>query len=505
LRFAPNIEKRLAALSPGERLKAQELLQGYQALRAQNPLLFYIPHERQQTFHASQAPIKAFMGGNRAGKTTAGIADDLIQAAPRELLPEHLLPYKRWECPFYCRIIVPDFKLALHQVVIQKLRDWTPKEMLRNGLFDSSYDKGHECLRFECGCRFDFMSFEQDVDKFGGAALHRCHYDEEPPEDIREECMFRLVDFNGDEIFTMTPLQGMSWMYDAIYVPGVGNKDPDIHIELADMDDNPHLSDEGKERALKGLSEQKAQARKKGHMVHFEGMVYPRFEETKVLPPDRRLVGSLEVVVGIDPGVREAGVVFVGFDRDNAAIVFDELEIHDAETSVICDRIRQKLKLWELDERAVQFVIDPAARQRTLTTAVSVETSYHMNGIYPAHGQNDREGGIEIIEDRIAQNFLQVSTMCNGLLWEAERYRRKFHEESGKWDVIKRHDHKLDALRYAICHRPWEVTGQLSAGEESEKKRRERRDSWKTNPDHAFPPQATRNYRRRPRASAHAI
>jgi phage terminase large subunit-like protein len=501
LRFTPNIEKRLAELSPGERLKAQELLQGYQKLRAQNPVLFYVPTGPQTELHESEAKIRAFMGGNRAGKTTGGLVDDLIQAAPRELLPDHLVPYKRWECPFYCRIIVPDFKLALHQVVIQKLRDWTPKEMLRNGLFDASYDKGHECLRFECGCRFDFMSFEQDVDKFGGAALHRCHYDEEPPEDIREECQMRLIDFDGDELFTMTPLQGMSWMFDAIFE--AAKSDPDIDVVLSDMDDNPHLAEGGKKRALKGLSEEKVQARKKGVMVHFEGMVYPRFEEAKVLPPDRRLVGSLEVVVGIDPGVREAGVVFVGFDRDNAAIVFDELEIHDAETSVICDRIRKKLKEWDLDERKVQFVIDPAARQRTLTTAVSVETSYHMNGIYPAHGQNDREGGIEIIEDRIAQNFLQVSTMCNGLLWEAARYRRKFHEESGKWDVVKRHDHKLDALRYAICHRPWEVTGQLSAGEESAQRRQERRDSWKTNPDHAFPPQATN--RRRPRASAHAI
>lgn len=504
MRFAPNIEERLARLSPGEQLRARELLGAYQTLRRVNPLLFYRPHAPQTRFHESPASTRAFMGGNRAGKTTAGIVDDLIQAAPAELLPDHLRGYKRWPCPFYCRIVVPDFKRALHQVVIEKLRQWTPQEMLRNGLFDSSYDKSHECLRFECGCRFDFMSFEQEVDKFGGAALHRCHYDEEPPENIREECLMRLIDFDGDELFTMTPLQGMSWMFDSIY--RAAKNDPDIHVELADMDDNPHLAERGKQRALKGLSEAKLKARKKGQMVHFEGMVYPAFEDTKVVRPDRRLVGSLEVVVGIDPGVREAGVVFIGFDRDNAAIVFDELELHDSATSQICAAIREKLRAWDLDERKVQFVIDPAARQRTLTTAVSVETSYHMCGIYPAHGQNDREGGIDIIEDRILQNFLQVSSACAGLFFEAERYRRKLHEESGKWDVVKDgNDHKLDALRYGICHRPWEVTGQLTDAEESEQRRRERRDSWKTDPDRAFPPTATALGGRRPRASAHAI
>ena len=492
-------------MTPGERLRAQEALQAYQELRRANPILFYQPHEIQRRFHEAQAAIRAFMGGNRAGKTTAGILDDLIQAAPKELLPDHLLPYKRWPCPFYCRIIVPDFKRALHQVVIQKLREWTPQEMLRNGLFDSSYDKSHECLRFECGCRFDFMSFEQELDKFGGAALHRCHYDEEPPEDIREECLMRLVDFNGDEVFTMTPLLGMSWMFDTIYRPGLKGTDPDIHVEIADMDDNPHLSDAGKQRALKGLSAEKAEARKKGRMIHFEGMVYPRFEEAKVLAPDRRLVGSLEVVVGIDPGAKEAGVAFVGFDRDNNAICFDELELHDTTTSIVCDRIRQKLKLWELDERTVQFVIDPAARQRTLTEGVRVETAYHMCGIYPAHGMNDRDGGFAIIEDRIDQGSLVVANNCTGLFWEAERYRRKYHEESGRWDVIKKDDHKLDALRYAICHRPWEVTGQLTAAEESELRRRERRDAWKQNPELAFPPEATTLRPQRPRASAHMI
>jgi hypothetical protein len=293
-------------------------------------------------------------------------------------------------------------------------------------------------------------------------------------------------------------------MYDDILM--AAKNDPEIHVTYADMDDNPHLAEGGKRRALKGLSEAKIKARKKGLMVHFEGMVYPGFKEsTEVLRPDRRLVGSLEVVVGIDPGVREAGVAFVGFDRDNAAIVFDDLKVHDSPTSVICDKIRERLKLWGLDERNVQFVIDPAAKQRTLTTAVTVESSYHMCGIFTAHGQNDREGGIEIIEDRIHQGYLQVSQDCTETFWEAERYRRKYHEESGKWDVVKENDHVLDAIRYAICHRPWEVTGQLTAGQESALRRQQRMDSWKTNPDHAFPPSATRPNRGRPRAQAHAI
>ncbi|HEY5708524.1 MAG TPA: terminase family protein [Solirubrobacterales bacterium] len=476
-------------MSDGERLQLKELLEGYQALRRLNPLTFYMPHPGQAEFHSKihEAPCRAFMGGNRAGKTTAGLIDNLIQAAPVELLPDHLKPYKRFRCPFYCRIVIPDLKRHLNDVLIPKLREWTPKMMLRNGNFDASYHKADYQIRFQCGCRFDVMSFEQELDKFGGAALHRCHYDEEPPEDIREECLMRLIDFDGDEVFTMTPTRGMSWMYDGILE--ASNTDPEIHVQVVDMDDNPHLSERGKRRAIKGLSDEKIEARKKGRMVHFEGMVYPAFEESRVAVPDRGLVGSLEVVVGIDPGVRTCGVSFMGFDRDNNCIVFDELRLHDQAVPGVCVSIRDKLEHWGLPESGCRFVIDPAARQRTLTTATTVETAFHNERLYTEHGQADREGGIDIIEARLSTGALQISRDCTDHFWEAARYRRKFHEESGIWTVVKLHDHVMDALRYGVTSRPWAV-------EKKEVSRIEQRmNAYRRDPDAAFPPKAV-GYRR---------
>jgi hypothetical protein len=58
-------------------------------------------------------PLKAFLGGNRSGKTTVGIVDDLIQAIDHDAVPEHLKQYKLWEPPFYCRIITPDFTATM--------------------------------------------------------------------------------------------------------------------------------------------------------------------------------------------------------------------------------------------------------------------------------------------------------------------------------------------------------------------------------------------------------
>ena len=81
--------------------EALQLLEVYENALRQNPLHGYHPHQKQERFHESREPLKAFLGGNRSGKTTAGILDDLIQAVDENCLPDHLKPYKKWQPPFH--------------------------------------------------------------------------------------------------------------------------------------------------------------------------------------------------------------------------------------------------------------------------------------------------------------------------------------------------------------------------------------------------------------------
>src|ERR1700743_1490742 len=182
LRIDPEALGRLPA---DQRDHVGSLLAEYETALRTNPLLSYEPHSKQITFHESREPLKAFLGGNRSGKTTAGILDDLIQAVDRDCLPEHLAGFKHWEPPFYCRIIVPDFTSTLEGVIFEKLREWAPRAQLAGGEFGKAYDKTRRKLCFKNGSWMDFLTFEQDLDKFGGAALHRGHYDEEAPLAIR--------------------------------------------------------------------------------------------------------------------------------------------------------------------------------------------------------------------------------------------------------------------------------------------------------------------------------
>src|SRR4051794_21298169 len=185
-----------------------EALEAYDRALEANPLEGFWPHRKQQVFLGSSDRIKAFLGGNRSGKTTAGILDDLIQAVDEKSVPKHLKGFKKFTPPFSCRIVSPDFTETMEGVIFEKFRQWVPKDQLLGSSWEKAYDKTRRKLNFSNGSQFSFMTFEQDLDKFGGRSLDRVHYDEEPPEAIRKECRARLDRPGTDELFTMTPLAG---------------------------------------------------------------------------------------------------------------------------------------------------------------------------------------------------------------------------------------------------------------------------------------------------------
>lgn len=87
--------------------------------------------------------------------------------------------------------------------------------------------------------RLGFKSCEASREKFQGADLDFVWFDEEPPLDIYEECRMRLLDRAGECFATMTPLKGLSWVYDKIYLNP--NNDPQIFTLFMEWADNPFL------------------------------------------------------------------------------------------------------------------------------------------------------------------------------------------------------------------------------------------------------------------------
>ena len=465
--------ERLRKLPPSERKEAERLLAELEAKHEANPLLRYNApwspkrHPKQLEFHAAQTKIKLYIGGNRAGKTTAGIVDDLIQCVDEEALPDHLKQYKKWQPPVRARIVAPKFNENIEQVILPAIRQWCPRDQLLDASWEKAFSKQRRVLTFANGSTIQFLTFDQDLDAHAGAALHRVHFDEEPEGDkgraLWHENMMRLGDYDGDFIMTMTPLFGLSWSYEEIY--SRRDREPDITVITVDSLDNPHVNRDALEREFARMTKEERQARKEGRFVHFAGQFFPEFslETHGCKPPSREHIQQQSVVVGIDPGLNRTGVVWVAFDNDNVALVFDELYPEQAIVEQIVENIRTVNRKWGIEPD--YYVIDPSARNRATINAEAVQSAYMRAGIPTVQGQNDRAAGILEMKRRLQQNGLVVSAACTNLAYEFERYRRDPNSQD-EFAAIKKDDHLLDALRYALMSRPWAMDAAPDAGPE---------------------------------------
>ncbi len=472
----PEIDRAaLAKLPADQRREIETQLAKLAQVAKANPLFTYRPHPKQDAFHSSRKRVKAFFGGNRSGKTTAGIVDDLIQAVDLEALPPHLRPYKKWEPPFKCRIVSPDFTSTMEGVIFEKIREWVPRTQLKGGNWERAYDKQRRVLRFKNGSWFDFLTSEQDIDKFSGADLHRVHFDEEPPGEkgrqIYQECRMRLIDHDGDMVFSMTPLFGMSWVYDVVWEKR-GNEikrglydTEQLTVVTVDMDENPHLNQEAKELVLADMTESEKKARKAGQFVHFAGLVYDEFSPDvhTVNPISPEFLKDQTIYVGIDPGIKVTAVVFACFDSDNSMLVFDEItfsgknmENEQTIPEEVVARIREREAKWG---KASYYIIDPAARIGNLINAENIQSAYARAGLNTINGQNKVDVGIFEVKRRLERAVkksrperLHITRNCSQLLWEFTRYRMDPKAEDFK--PIKENDHHLDALRYVAMARP---------------------------------------------------
>lgn len=149
--------------------------------------------------------------------------------------------------------------------------------------------------------RIGFKSAEAGREKFQGASLDYVWFDEEPPEDIYNECRMRVVDKRGDIYGTMTPLKGLTFVYNKIYL-NAGN-DPEIWSIFMEWKDNPYL-DEGEINAVSAaMSPEELESRRYGRFSSSKGMIYPEFDETVHVIEPFDVPREWYDNISIDPGL----------------------------------------------------------------------------------------------------------------------------------------------------------------------------------------------------------
>ena len=114
-----------------------------------------------------------------------------------------------------------------------------------------------------------FKSCDQGRSVFQGTSLDWVWFDEEPPEEIYDECRMRILDRRGDIWGTMTPLLGLTWVHDRIYAD---TQDPEVWHETMSWADNPFLDERELKVMEQALTPQQRRSRQYGEFASGNGL-----------------------------------------------------------------------------------------------------------------------------------------------------------------------------------------------------------------------------------------
>lgn len=421
-----------------------------------NPLLLFEPHSDQQRefIEARTAQVAAF-AGNRFGKTTSLVACCLREVLDAEDLPPHLRPSKRYAAPTQGWVLCPT-EDKIFDTFKPAFERWTPPGAFKGGNWGKAFNGARMELTFKNESTIAFKTYKQDPSTLGSASLHFVGYDEPPPKTHRSECKMRLVDKKGFEMFAMTPIRAnTSWIRRDLWRK---REAPNLTVVKASIHDNPFLDAEAIEEALGVHSELERKAREYGDFMDLGGMIFPDFDRCvaeKSFPLD--FIRGLDIVVGIDPGIRNAGFAWVGFDKDLVAYVFNEGMLQDTEAHGYAAFIKSENK--RLGLRNVSYVCDPAARSRGQVNAETVMQALAKHDIHANAGQNSHEAGFDQMRTRMRLKRFRVDPACFGIRDEADDYAAKEvgdDEDNSHMDPVSNRFHRLDALRYAVMERFWD-------------------------------------------------
>jgi len=291
------------------------------------------PHVFQEMLHTSPSKLTVLVAANRLGKSWAGMREVLWRATMthpyREPKPINMVWCGFPSFAFFRETTGPHFfSLMPRDRLIQfnQSEFWAKVRRADGGV-----------------CTIFFKPYEQGRDKWQGAGVDLLWLDEEPPEDIYREGLARVIDRDGDVILTFTPVSGMGWIYDRIYLPGVAElskpleerkiniiqaglatRDPSREFEVGDPL-VPHLTRDQIVRLAAGIPDPDERAiRIFGEFRARSGLVYKQFRPEVHLVPAFPVPPHWEVWAGLDPGYHGFAVVFFAMGPSGRVYVVDE-------------------------------------------------------------------------------------------------------------------------------------------------------------------------------------
>lgn len=445
-------------LTPAVLLARRELSLAKEEVRLlrENALTYYKPHAKQEAFHTcANYHCRYARTGNRFGKSEMGAAEDVAFALgfrpwypkddPRRTLgiPAH---------PTKGLIITTDWDKSTEVFTSEedgvnkgKLFKYIPKKAYLGATRNHSGAIDHVRVLHVSGgtsvIHLDTVkSFKQNPLGQESSSWDWIHYDEPVPEKMRVAVARGLVDRNGKEWFTCTPLTE-PWI-DTEFAPDLEaqSKDSlspsgygldDHWMITGSMDDNPHNTLEAVERFMRKMPEEERECRRTGIPAAYSGIVYKEFQwNTHVSkePP----VGwkdwfspppTFTRRFAIDYHPRKPHhVLFIATGPDDRQYVYAEIFL-----SCLMSELVSEIKTILKGEPTTPGLIDPLADTPNRVTDITALEEILRLGLPVVPATKDPHNGILAVKallkqrDRCSRPMLQVNPACRRFLFEISR------------------------------------------------------------------------------------
>ena len=414
-------------------------------------------HLKQIEFHKCQKKNRWVFGGNRSGKTECGAVECVYMARGIHPFRKNRKDVFGWVVSLSTQV---QRDVAQTKILSYLNPSWIADVTMLSGKKDSLAFGVIDQIKirnvFGGYSVIGFKSCDQGREKFQGSSLDFVWFDEEPPKDVYYECKMRVLDKGGDIFGTMTPLKGLTFIYDEIYLNS--NNSPEVWYEFMEWADNPYLDKAEVQKLTDSLPEDQLESRRYGRFRSGTGLVYPEFDETFHVVEPFGIPKEWQDTISIDPGLNNPlSAHWYAVDYDGNIYVIAEHFERGKDVSYHSAKLKEISKSigWKTDGQGrLHALIDSAANQRTLAGTKSVTELFYDYGILVNPNVNkDLFSGIQRVKQYLKKDGthprIYIFKNCVNLIREIKSY------WWGQGDVPKKEDdHSLDELRYYVMTKP---------------------------------------------------
>lgn len=403
---------------------------------------------------------RAFMAGNRVGKTVAGLTE-LVYHMTGEY-PDwwegrrFSRPVTVWVCGDTSKTVREglqqklfgdwgDFGTGL--LPGDRIARWSPKQGVPDTVdtFSVKHVSGGTS-------RGEMKSYDQKRLSFQSTERDIILLDEEPDEDIYGECLIRTATNGGMMMLTFTPLKGVSAVVTSFLQNGVPIEGripgSSRFLVMAGWDDVPHLSKEVREELLNEIPQHMRNARTQGIPLLGSGLVFPFAEEDIYISPFE-IPTQWPQGCGMDFGWDHPwGAAKLAWDRDEDMLYVTNTKAMRQTTPVLAWSAVKSWGEW------LPWAWPQDGYQHDKVSGKQVAKSYGTEGFkmleehaqFP-DGTNGVEAGVLQMYQRFQTGKIKIFSTCNDIKPEMRTYHRK------EGIIVKLNDDVICAVRYAMMMR----------------------------------------------------